>query len=151
MWEERDCPVCGLYDSRRQNPERERHLVPHGNWKVTTPCIEPVPERVTFEAFIADLTAHDIDILNPKRSIAPHAMGHPGNWRVGFKRYLQNDEVRLDPAIEIKAPLDLEHGWAALLRWLRARHYDMYTHRNYESTNVHGLTVSHPRDSFDDD
>ena len=110
MWEERTCAVCGLKDMRA----RDRHP-PRGDWEVTTPCIEPVPDTVTYDALLAELTEHGV-------KERPYVMGHPGSWCVGF--FIGLGAVY--PSIHVESPLALEHGFAQLLRLIRARQYNVH-------------------------
>ena len=109
MWEERTCAVCELKDQR----SRDRRP-PRSDWEVTTPCIEPVPDTVTYEALLAELALHNV-------KEQPHVMGHPGSWHIGF--FIGRGRVY--PSYWIEAPRTLEHGFAKLLRWVRARQYNV--------------------------
>lgn len=144
-WDERDCPLCGLHDQRKRSDMKQIKgktvfvPTPEAPWGVTTPCIEPVPESITYEAFMADLKEHDC-LPGPRSFMGtPHAMGHPGKWRVGLRTTSIRGGAELKPAIEVE---DLERGWTLLLRWIRARQYLLTMHR-YESTGVHGMTIAH--------
>ena len=109
-WQERHCPVCGLWD--RRHAERKVGSNGHG-WQVTLPCIEPVPERVEYHELFLELFEHRVQLK-------PICVGVPGDWTVGFDQ----SEGVLVPKVKIFAPDTLEHGFAALLRWIRVRRYD---------------------------
>lgn len=114
-WRDRDCAVCHLHDMRVREPSGHG---PRDEWSVTTPCIEPVPERVSFDVLQAELKQHKV-----KES--PHAVGHPGKWCVGL--WIGGSH----PYPMIQVP-DLDLGWAELLRWVRARQYNVHRYSDIE-------------------
>lgn len=112
-WEERRCTVCHLDDMRL----RDRNSNPNGpryNWGVKMPCIEPVPNVVDYSALVQELR---------ERKVPRHVLcvGVPGKWFVGF----QIPRTYPYPMLEAKT---IEEGFAELLRWIRARQYDVYKH-----------------------
>lgn len=150
-WDERDCPVCGLHDQSLRSDwkfgDNGSQFVPRtqSSWQVRTPCIEPVPDILAFEALLADLAAHGA-------RHNPYAMGNPREWRVGFW-WAQWDTqgTKLLPAIRIVPPQGLEEGWAQLLRWMRARQYLPERYLRYQSTTPTELILSHGRNPGDED
>lgn len=120
-WEERHCPECDLKDERRHDiSERDRGRTHHGNWQVTTPCIEPVPSSVDYATLEVELKAHDV------REYV-QAIGRPGAWIIGFGLG-GSGEYNVYPLIEAK---DLDHGFALLLRWMRVRQYNVDRYSNF--------------------
>lgn len=109
-WENRRCSVCGLDDLRLHN-RSEPHT--RNNWEVTSPCIELVPDTVSYEDLVRELAEHDV-------RAKPWVVGVPGDWKVGF--FVSTFPY---PSLEAKAPQTLEHGFAKLLRWIRARQYNV--------------------------
>jgi len=79
----------------------------NGQWKVTTPCIEPAPDTMTYQAFMDDLRAHDCEPVLRSLCGTPYAMGHPGKWQVGLLWITCRGGRRLEPAIEVA---DLDQG-----------------------------------------
>jgi len=110
-WQERHCPVCGLWD--RRHTERKVGSNGHG-WQVTLSCIEPVPARVEYHELFLELFDHGIELK-------PICIGVPGEWTIGFDL----GESVMSPKIKVFAPETLEHGFAALTRWIRVRRYDI--------------------------
>lgn len=111
------CPVCGLEYSRKAS---DRKVVATDEWKMTVPCIEPVPERVSQAVLLQDLKDHGI-----RESCV--AIGLPGDWRVGF--YLRSSKgVAAYPSFKVA---DLEIGFALLLRWVRSRNYKLENDHHY--------------------
>jgi len=104
------CEVCHLEYSTKQNGE----VCGVDGWKMGLPCIEPVPETVSKKDLLDDLKRHGVT-----RSVKVE--GLPGEWEVGF---VCNGILSQYPAIEVEAPLTIEHGFAELLRWVRVRRYD---------------------------
>ena len=141
-WEDRDCPVCGLRDSKIRNRQATEF---GGMWRVTTPCIEPPPPSMSFDDLLADLKAHGLG------QSEVYAVGNPKCWAIGFRRMRGRDE-KLEPDIRIVPPQTLEHGWSELVRWLRARQYAPDTFAMYKSTTGNdGFTLAHGCDCGDDD
>lgn len=113
-YEERYCPVCELEEKRSHEGKRP--------WKVDTPCIEPVPSSVTYEALIKEIAEVVMDpraALDLRRLV--HCAGVPGAWYVGIAT---GDGYVLPHRTEKFK--ELNEGFAALLRWLRARQFDPY-------------------------
>lgn len=127
---ERVCESCGLGDVRDRN----------GTWSVKTPCIEPVPERVSYEALIAELAAHpvEVELSYGVRRLQTFEQqirceGVPGKWKVGLTgaKTLFVFSSPLDSGFWTPEFAELELGFARLLRDLRARGYDPYKHSEY--------------------
>lgn len=137
-YERRGCPVCGLTDRRKKQEE----------WKVTWPCIEPVPEEISFGRLYEELSMHPAVVWQPstgsrKMSFERHILchGRPGNWHVGLSKgdgypYVF-DSIRLvcgglmhwPPAA--RGVKKLAIGYADLLRAMRARRYNPQTLSNF--------------------
>lgn len=116
LFQERFCPVCELRD--RRVVKRKSGDTVHG-WQVFTPCIEPVPESVEYQDLILELIEHGVHLR-------PWCIGAPGEWTVGF---VVDRDRKPYPAIKLKTHENLEHGYARLTRWIRARTYraDLYS------------------------
>ena len=145
-WEYRDCPHCGLQDSRA--PSFNNH---NREWRVTTPCIIPVPENLTFDTLCTELKEHGrlgCERNEAHYNLRPYVMGWPGKWSIGFIVYGEGGKTMLVPDLHAET---LEQGWALLLRWLRAREYSPEAHRHYESTNVNWRIIKEPSCPHDDD
>ncbi len=76
FWEERRCPVCGL-ENRSERSAREKQ------WRVTTPCIEPVTEPVAYADLCEEFKKNDVRekaviILNPNYCTAGFLVGSQG-------------------------------------------------------------------------
>jgi hypothetical protein len=148
----RNCDVCGLQDSKLLQSKHPQH--PGTQWQVTTPCIEPIPETITWEEFKADLAANGFEhrgvASNQYRSLPfVYAEGNPDDWRVGIEWHDSSIAIRREPTFNIKAPETLERGYALVLQWLRARHYHPRKYPSYQSTGM--KTVLIDRDCGDDD
>lgn len=121
-YERRRCAVCHLDDGRNKN---DGTWLPHAEnlkWRVTTPCIEPVPEKISYHLLVEEIFSafsdkrKAQDLLNRIRCI-----GVPGNWAVGI---VISGRVTYP---EVKEPFkDYDYGFAEVLRWLRARQFDPY-------------------------
>lgn len=145
-YDERVCPVCKLEDMRSKHGDMHRKK--NDGWKVSTPCIEPVPDRVEFDELVTELNAHPVQVeINPgiRRmktfDDVVFCKGRPGRWRVGLDLF---DGVFPD---DYKVThLTLELGFAALLRWMRARQYNPYLYsdlyRKQESARVREFSGS---------
>jgi len=122
-WQERDCPVCGLHDRRmRSNMKFEGRKpifipTPNSPWDVVTPCIEPVADKVSYDELMQELAQHGV-------RESPHAYGSPRAWTVGF--YVGSGNVH--PSLRVQ---DFEVGWALLLRWIRARQYNVRRYSDF--------------------
>lgn len=116
-WETRRCLICELQDMRLRDRSK-----PHSRnkWEVSTPCIEPVPDTISFEELKRELAEHNV-------SEKPWAVGHPGKWTVGF--YMGTFPY---PMLDAKGRETLEHGFAKLLRWVRARQYNLNRYSRFE-------------------
>ncbi len=120
LWEDRACLVCKLEDTRDKDPK-----APFRKWRVTTPCIEPVPELVSCRDLERELDAHGV-------RERPLCIGSPtSGWVVGFS--IGGRGYNVYPRIEVKGSLSLEHAFADLTRWIRARQYepDRYSDFSY--------------------
>lgn len=138
--EERICRVCDLTDRRLRN-------VANPFWQVTTPCIEPVPDLVRFEDLMEELRAHGV-------RETPMAIGHPGNWQIGFALLQQKSLNRHGtcPRIPIAGNDTLEHGWARLMRWIRARQYSVNMYSTFfDQYKLHNRSDDDCGDDGDDD
>lgn len=131
-YDERLCPVCKLEDMRTKSGDMYRKK--NDGWKVSTPCIEPVPERVDFDQLIDELNAHPVQVqvdhgIRRIRTFdeVVFCKGRPGKWRVGLDLF-----EGVFPEDHKVTYLTLEMGYAALLRWMRARQYNPYL---YSSLN----------------
>lgn len=133
LWEERVCKICGLKD--------RRYKTAGASWEIRTPCIEPVPDLVRFEDLMEELRAHEV-------RETPMAIGHPGNWQIGFALLRQKNLNRHGtcPKIPITGDDTLEHGWAQLLRWIRARQYSVSKYSDFS-----GQYEWHNRQDLNDD
>ena len=109
--QKRYCPVCRLCDSRDGN-------LPHPNenhgWKVQTPCIAPMPETIDAEDFRMKLIEHGV---THRPVIKQTAMGNI----IGFK--MEDDSIH--PQLRVDSRQSIEHAYARLLRWVKARYYDV--------------------------
>ncbi len=128
---ERHCAVCDL--TTRQDLRAAKYHKDRGtydekkSWSVHTPCIEPVPERVSYEDLVKELKAHPAKVWNTygggkvTKTFEDriHCMGVPGRWRVGF-----STERSVSPYHSPFAELELGFAW--ILRYMRARQYDPY-------------------------
>ncbi|GEM_PF-2736879 len=112
-YEERFCGICHLKDIRSQDG---------GRWKVGTPCIERVPKTISYDRLIREIFQFVEDkrkaqeLLNRIRCI-----GVPGAWAVGI---VLNGYVTYPEHKELYK--DFEAGFAEVLRWLRARQFNLY-------------------------
>lgn len=124
VWEERTCDVCGLKDERLRDQKLK-----HANckWKVTTPCIELPPSKVSYKELSTELKQHKVTQL-------PLAIGVPGNWQIGFTLTSNDNGRDVCPSIQAKT---LEKGFAELLRWIRARQYDPYMYSDFSRAQSH--------------
>lgn len=121
-YEDRLCRVCHLKDGRNKD---DGTWLPHAEnlkWKVTTPCIEPVPEKISYHRLVEEIFAGvqgkrmAQDLVDKIRCI-----GVPGRWSVGI---VINGHVTYP---EVKDPYkDFEAGFAEMLRWLACRQFDPY-------------------------
>ncbi len=109
--ENRRCLICELEDVRHRDPVG-RHY--RNDWKVETPCIEPVSKTVSYEDLVRELAENKV-------RAKPWVVGVPGDWTVGF--FIGGNEIFPFPMLVVKAPKTIEHGFAKLLRWVRARQY----------------------------
>lgn len=145
---ERVCLTCGLGDVRIRTRD--------DTWCVTTPCIEPVPERVTYEALVAELAAHPVEVeiswgIRRRETFDKkiHCEGVPGKWRVGLTgaKHLFVFRSPLDRAFWTPEYAELELGFARLLRDLRARDYNPFTYSEYYQRLQEARTRDfHPED-----
>lgn len=111
---ERYCKTCEMTD----RPVAQRAGQNAVKWQVVVPCIEPVPERVEYQALMLKLIEHGIE---EKISYVPDMQGF---WTVGFE--VGNGEIYP----ELKAP-SAEHGFARLLRWCRVRRYNLELYSDF--------------------
>ena len=118
FWERRRCPVCGLEDIRLHD-RSEPHT--RNAWEVTTPCIEPVKNKIFYDELICELKRHGV-------REQPHCVGVPGNWTVGFNI----GGSYPFPMLYAKGMETLENGFAKLLRWIRARQYNVNRYSDFE-------------------
>ncbi len=135
-YEERLCSVCLLKDGRNKDNGTFHRDAEALKWYVTTPCIEPVPDSIDFDALIVELAANPVSIQIDYGMVrtrtfddAVFCTGRPGAWRVGL--YLTTDGLfpeRPDRKLaDRQAPYPtIERASAELLRWMRARQYDPY-------------------------
>lgn len=130
--EDRRCKLCGVPDNRiRKSP-----------WQVTTPCIEPVPDKVSYQALIAEIKVQLPQEYAHKQLIGRIVChGVPGNWQVGFSTYMSTYPHQKDGFRE------LEHGFASVLRYLRARQFDPYKYSDLSYQERLGRPSDH---DFDD-
>lgn len=121
-YEERLCPACGLKDGRNRD---DGTWLPHAEnlkWKVATPCIEPVPDKISYHRLVEEI----FSVFEDKRKAQElvnriRCIGVPGSWAVGI---VINGHVTYP---EVKVPFkDYDSGFAEVLRWLRARQFDPY-------------------------
>ena len=122
IWELRVCSVCDLEDARRWDGSSA--------WEVTTPCIEPVPSGVTFRALKAELRRHKV-------RDRPLVVGAPGHWYVGFS--LGTIEWHQYPSLPAST---IKEGFALLLRWIRARHYDVTRYGPFAEAREHAAACA---------
>lgn len=135
--ESRGCPVCGLIDERRTEMDLD--------------CIEPVPALVTYDAIRAELKAHPVDVFSDfggRHRVSfegrVHCRGIPDAWVVGLTKddgYLfMFRSLRVIEGIPIVWPSavsrlncfkSVEEGFAELLRAMRVRLYNPYTHSDF--------------------
>lgn len=116
-WEERLCKVCQLEDMRVRD---RSELGPRHDWSITTPCIEPVPENVSYQEFAKELKEHMV-------CKDPLLVGVPGKWYIGFS--IGSGGYHLYPYIETDT---VEHGFSTLLKWVRARQYNLYRYSDLD-------------------
>lgn len=114
-WEERHCPTCLLHDMRVRDRSTDG---PRRDWGVVVPCIEPVPDQVSYGDLVRDIREHGV-------KERPLAYGVPGDWTVGFSL---GGRGRVYPSFHATAPRTLEYAFADLTRWIRVRRYDTYLH-----------------------
>jgi len=117
-WERRRCPVCELEDMRLHDRSKP---CARNAWEVTTPCIEPVKESVSYDELVAELKQYGV-------RERPYCMGVPGKWIVGFR----TGQGSVCPMIEVQAIQTLDHGFARLVRWVRARQYRVNQYSNID-------------------
>lgn len=148
---ERLCSLCGLKDSFGYTDDSSRRKT----WRITEPCIEPVPERVEFEVVITELAAHPVDVWlelggTVKRTFETlvYCEGRPGAWEVGldmtgrmFPREYHGNTLGK------KTYKTIEEASAAFLRWMRARHYDPYKYSDLR----YAEQLARPSSCCDDD
>ncbi len=130
---ERRCRLCEVPDwSINDSP-----------WRVRTPCIEPVPERVSYEELKAEIrlnVAHEYKHRLLVERI--QCVGVPGRWRVGLA--VAGDGIWPSRKEPFK---DMEVGFAELLRYLRARQFDPYKYSDLR----YNEQLAHHDCPFDDD
>jgi hypothetical protein len=121
-YERRRCPVCHLDDSRNKD---DGTWFPHASnlkWKVTTPCIEPVPEKISYHCFVEEVFSAVADKRRAQELVGRiRCIGVPGSWSVGI---VVDGRVTYPEHKELHK--DYEVGFAEVLRWLRARQFDPY-------------------------
>jgi hypothetical protein len=107
---DRRCELCEISEfSIRDSP-----------WQVTTPCIEPVPERVSYEELVAEIRANVADERLREQLVGRvQCIGVPGQWRVGL--FVGGGSVW---PFRNKPFQDMEVGFARLLRYLRGRQFN---------------------------
>lgn len=147
--EERECALCQLTDHRRK---RGSMWAEPSGWKIATPCIEPVPERVSFDELVNELKENprEVEIEYGIKRIKTFddlvlCIGRPGKWRVGLSFF-----DGLFPDKYGVTYQTLEEAYSALLRWMRARNYNPYLYsdlyRMQESARVRASSAA-----YDDD
>lgn len=121
-YKQRECPVCGLKDTCSASTSDA--LLDNGElgWKVTTPCIEPVPITISYSRLLREIFDHigserDAQLLVGRI----RCVGIPGKWQVGL--YVANGVTYPHRDMPFT---DIDQGFAELLRWLRARQFDPY-------------------------
>lgn len=130
--EERVCTVCGLDDMRFGKDE---------SWRIKTPCIEPLGQRVSYEELVKELGNNPVRVhhqgITRERTFEELVLCHgtPGKWRVGLyagsgSPFVFSSPLDNDGSILGHVP-ELEIGFARLLRGMRARQYDPYRHSSY--------------------
>lgn len=118
-WEQRRCSVCHLEDLRIWPERQERDDCTSNHWREKRGCIEPVPDSITYEDLLAEMSAAELRQGAGRFLLMPHAQGRPGQWTVSF--------ASSAPHLTVAT---LEEGWAELLRWLRVRGFDQSEVRN---------------------
>ena len=140
MWCRRRCSVCKLEDIFPKDGS-PRSLRSVGAWIADSSCIEPVPEKVTYEELMAELKIHHV-------SEQPIVIGYPGKWSVGFRIFCRSGVTNF-PHFEVIAPLTMEHGFAELLRWIRAREYNFDREPNFNYLRGFMVPVVHVKMMID--
>jgi len=110
-------------------PESER-------WKVDTPCIARVPNRISFRKFVSEIFRNVKDDREAHKllgrvfcvGIPGSSAEAPGKWQVGL--YIAEGGA-VYPYRDKPFPT-LEEGFAELLRWLRARQFDPYKYSSLQ-------------------
>jgi hypothetical protein len=121
-YEERLCPTCGLKDARSKDDGTWLPGADTLKWKVTTPCIEPVPEKISYHRLVEEIFLGLSDKRKAQELVNRiRCIGVPGKWAVGI---VINGHVTYP---EVKEPFkDYDYGFAEVLRWLRVRQFDPY-------------------------
>jgi hypothetical protein len=121
-YEGRLCSRCHLADSRSKDDGTWLPGADTLKWKVTTPCIESVPEKISYHRLVEEIFSALPDKRKAQELVNRiRCIGVPGKWAVGI---VVNGHVTYP---EIKEPFkDYDYGFAEVLRWLRARQFDPY-------------------------